>query len=322
MANVVYRDTNDLFKNNYYFALSTPSSCNPTNLPSSHTGIADSGASGIYFSPNAPVTNLNSLAPAVGVRVANGLPVTSVASATLASTPSLPPDAMQGHVMPSFPHTLIGLGPFANLGCKIVFTKPAVSVIHLDGHSILEGWRKHDGPCLWQFLLKPTKPPDAPPTYHPPVVDSSQRGCNGSPSQFPATAGSNPGLPPTMPLPVTKPSLLVATLSEQYEETGPRGSAANFFNQPFDSTINASPPLPAAISLPLLPPRQLAASLMSKPTRTPSFDPCRLDRPSIGALIGFYHACLSFPAKLTWLDAIKAGNCKSFKCLTYSCAAK
>ena len=24
--------------------------------------------------------------------------------------------------MPAFPHTLIGLGPFADLGCKIVFT--------------------------------------------------------------------------------------------------------------------------------------------------------------------------------------------------------
>ena len=42
----------------------------------------------------------------------------------------------------------------------------------------------------------------------------------------------------------------------------------------------------------------------------------------MGALVGFYHACLGFPAKLTWLDAIKAGNCESFEGLTYSCAAK
>jgi hypothetical protein len=88
MANLVYRDYDNLLKNNYYFALSSTAARNPTQLPPSHTGIADSGASGIYFASNAPVANLNYSAPAVGVRVANGLPVTSVASATLVATPS------------------------------------------------------------------------------------------------------------------------------------------------------------------------------------------------------------------------------------------
>jgi hypothetical protein len=137
MANLVYCNNNKFLKNNYYFALSTTSASNPTQLPSSHTGIANSGASGFYFAPGAPVANLDPKAPTVGVRVANGLPEKSVASATLASAPSLPPALMWGHVMPSFPHTLIGLGLFANLGCQIVFTKTAVSVIHPDGHSIL-----------------------------------------------------------------------------------------------------------------------------------------------------------------------------------------
>ena len=39
-----------------------------------------------------------------------------------------------------------------------------------------------------------------------------------------------------------------------------------------------------------------------------TFNPCILDLPSVGALVGFYHACLGFPVKLTWLEAIKAGN--------------
>ena len=47
--------------------------------------------------------------------------------------------------MPSFPHTLIGLGPFANLGCQILFTKTAVSII---GHTIIEGWREDEQPLL------------------------------------------------------------------------------------------------------------------------------------------------------------------------------
>ena len=110
MANVVYCSSNDLFNNNYYSALATPSSCNPTRLPSSHTDIADSGASSFYFLSSAPVANLNLEAPTVCVQVVNGLPERLVASATLASVPSLPPAAMQGHIMPSFPHTLIDLG--------------------------------------------------------------------------------------------------------------------------------------------------------------------------------------------------------------------
>ncbi len=47
-----------------------------------------------------------------------------------------------------------------------------------------------------------------------------------------------------------------------------------------------------------------------------------MDLPSIGALIGFYHACLGFPAKQTWLNAIKASNCDSFDGLTNSNAAR
>ena len=84
MANLVYCDENNCLKNNYSFAQSTTPACNPTKLPPSHTGIANSGASGFYFAPGAPVANLNPKAPTVGVRVANGLPERSVASATLA----------------------------------------------------------------------------------------------------------------------------------------------------------------------------------------------------------------------------------------------
>jgi hypothetical protein len=52
------------------------------------------------------------------------------------------------------------------------------------------------------------------------------------------------------------------------------------------------------------------------------FNPCSLDLPSIGALVGFYHSCLGFPVKQTWLDAIKAGNCNTFDGLPYFNAAR
>jgi hypothetical protein len=49
---------------------------------------------------------------------------------------------MHGHVMPSFPHTLAGLGPFANQGCRIVFTKDDAAVIDPHGQCILKGWQE------------------------------------------------------------------------------------------------------------------------------------------------------------------------------------
>ena len=109
-------------------------------------GIADSSASGFYFSPGTPVANYNPRALTVGVTVANGCPEHSVASATLASISAFPPAMLLGHVMPSFPHTLSGLVPFADQGCKIVFDKTLVTVFHPNGHPILKGWRDLDGP--------------------------------------------------------------------------------------------------------------------------------------------------------------------------------
>ena len=48
-----------------------------------------------------------------------------------------------------------------------------------------------------------------------------------------------------------------------------------------------------------------------------SFDPRSLDLPSMGALVGFYHACLGFSVKQTWLNVIKVGNFDSLLGLTH-----
>jgi hypothetical protein len=53
-----------------------------------------------------------------------------------------------------------------------------------------------------------------------------------------------------------------------------------------------------------------------------SFDPQRIDLPSIPALVAFYHACLGFPVKDSRLEAIKAGNCNTFNGVTYSNVAR
>ena len=86
MANVVVCESDDIneLKNNYYYALATDdnNACNPPQLPISHTGIADSGASGFLFTEDAPTANQDQHAPTIGVHVANGHAKRAIASAT------------------------------------------------------------------------------------------------------------------------------------------------------------------------------------------------------------------------------------------------
>jgi hypothetical protein len=82
--------------------------------------------------------------------------------------------------MPLFPHTLIGLGPFANQGCKIVFNKTSVTVFSPNGHPILKGWQDLERPQLWQFPL--TAPP--PPPAHLPPLASIAEGLSAAMSAF------------------------------------------------------------------------------------------------------------------------------------------
>jgi hypothetical protein len=222
---------------------------------------------------------------------------------------------MQGHVMPSFPHTLIGLNPFANLGCQIVFTKTAVSVIHPEGHSILEGWLEQDGPCLWQFPLKANKP-SLPVTAL--TENYEELGPRGSAANFFTPPLISPiQCPAALPSPVPARLLTPAptALPENYEEPGPCGSAANFFTPPLTSPIqcpNAIPLLVLARLLTPAPPAQTHPSqgclaidkagqaclvtymygaaqalVIAAQASNTSFDPQSLDLPSMGALVGF-----------------------------------
>ena len=172
---------------------------------------------------------------------------------------------MLGHVMPSFPHTLVGLGPFADQGCKIVFTKDDVEVIDPTGSCILKGWRERVGARLWRF---PLTPPPSGPT----LSTLTQATAAVSPSNLPN------GI-----------------------------DAIDDTNQACHVTFRYE--------------RHQALAFAAQSAKPP-FDPRSLDLPSVGALVGFYHACLGFPVKQTWLDASKAGNLDSFDGLTYSNIAR
>ncbi len=249
------------------------SALTPTStFPHQHMGIANSGSSSFYFSRGAPVANYNPRAPIVSITVANGCPKHSIASTTLASVPTLPSSTMSGHVMPSFPHTLIGLGPFANQGCKIVFDKTSVTFYHPDCHPILNKWRDINGLHLWQFPL--TAPPPLPALL----------------SLSTPLAG---GLSAAMAAGLLHPS------------------------QGFRATSLAGEDIKVEFLQETTQSMAMAAHTSSTP-----YNLRTLNLPSISALVCFYHACLGFPVKQTWLDAIKAGNCDTFNGLTYSNVAR
>ena len=208
---------------------------------------------------------------------------------------------MQGRVMPSFPHTLISLGPFTDLGCTITFIKTDVTIVDPDGRCILKGWRKRVGPWLWHFPLKATKP--SLPALHKIHEKPVPRVSSANFSQLLPATTINAAMPtPSVPPPCISRGPPLAPLahslhpSQGIQAIGPQGKACSVLYLYGAAKAMA-----------------MAASTSSTP-----FDPRSMDLPRISALVGFYHACLGFPVKQTWLDAIRAGNCDSFDGLTYS----
>jgi hypothetical protein len=272
MALTVVSD-NDLI-NNKNLAFTMFTSRNPTpHPPDKDTGIADSGSSHFYFAPGVPVMKYYATAPTIGVRIANGTPVHSIASGELASVTALPPASRKGHVMAGFPHSLIGLAPFIDAGCRVLFTNTSVIAFDRDGNVILEGWRETTGPKIWRWPLLPQEP-----------------------------------LPPN--LPQAQLQLGPCTYGIQMEAINAVHSiVASLRPHPIKQLVQSMPPSTGTITT-------------STNSGCPPFDPQRIDLPSILALVAFYHACLGYPVKDLWLDAVKAGNCDTFDGLTYSNVAR
>ncbi len=130
----------------------SPPISNPSNLPVKYTGIADTGASGIYFTKHAPNNHRNTSAPSIRVGTTNGTITRFSASAQLKLT-NLPPSARQGHIMPSITRTLFSIAPLCNANLPVIFTKNDVKAINQAGATILEGWRDPGGANDWHFPI-------------------------------------------------------------------------------------------------------------------------------------------------------------------------
>ena len=101
------------------------------------TVIVNLGASGCYFTPDAPVSKMYAHAPIIQVGTAKSQPQVSTASCELPIEGT--PAGMFGHIMPSFRHNLLGIGVLCDKDCKVLFTKGSVIIYDKNNKTFLTG---------------------------------------------------------------------------------------------------------------------------------------------------------------------------------------
>ena len=140
------------------------------------TAIVDSGASRWYFTPGAPLSNVNNAVATIRISTATGQAQTSEASCEL-PLPDLPP-GLFGHIMSGFTHNLLGIGNLCDKYCKVLLTKHTVSIYDSSDQPFLKGWRETSGAKLWCISLRPDLKPDlaqCPPRYEDTTADLQEK---------------------------------------------------------------------------------------------------------------------------------------------------
>ena len=113
------------------------------------TGIADTGATNIYYAPDAPLLKLYPSSPRVHMGMANSHMAFSSAMSG-AAIPQLEHNfPTTGYFIPNFKHTLVGIGPISDAGCKVTFSAQDVTLFAPNGRSIITGWCEASGAKLW-----------------------------------------------------------------------------------------------------------------------------------------------------------------------------
>ena len=129
-----------------------------TKLAKENTAIVDSGSSGWYFTPDAPVSIVNKTAATIRVGKATGQAQIYRASCEW-PLPDLPPDLFV-NIMSGLTHNLFGIGDICDKDCKILLTKHFVSIYDINNRPFLRGWREKFGAKLWRISLRPDLRPD------------------------------------------------------------------------------------------------------------------------------------------------------------------
>ena len=124
-----------------------------TKLARQDTAIVDSGASGWYFTPDAPVSNVNKTAAKIRVGKATGQTQTSEESCEFPLS-YLPP-GLFGHIMSGFTHNIFDIGNLCDKDCKVLFTKTLVIIYDSNNQPFLKGWIETYGARMWSISLRP-----------------------------------------------------------------------------------------------------------------------------------------------------------------------
>ncbi len=110
--------------------------------------IADSGATGFYFTSDALLMEVNLIAPSIvgGTTMGQHQIYTAAAKHCIPGLPEKFP--MEGHAMPGFAQTLTGIGPICNSGFYVTFLSSDVIVYNKKGTPILSRWCDDTGAKL------------------------------------------------------------------------------------------------------------------------------------------------------------------------------
>ena len=108
----------------------------------------DSGASEIYFAPDVTIANLDPSVPPFHVDTTTGSVerYRGTSELDLSRLPTYIPKLVQ--VMPSFDHTLVGIGSFYDDDCTVTFDKDAVTIYDPPGCPIITDCRESEGARL------------------------------------------------------------------------------------------------------------------------------------------------------------------------------
>lgn len=116
------------------------------------SAIADSGATSNFITATTPTTKIDHNIKNVQVKVANGSITSSRGHASL-HMPTLPKQATQAYIMPSFPDSLISISKLCDAGLHCTFAPQSVLAFDPSTNDIkLQGWRD-TASKLWRFPL-------------------------------------------------------------------------------------------------------------------------------------------------------------------------
>ena len=153
-------------KENIPLALNTTNTNNSSNIAiPQNKGIADSGATGHFMLPGAPVINIRATKAPIKIVLPDGDTIQSTHECEL-DIPALPAKARIAHIVPGLAHTsLISIRVLCDAGCAVYYDEDECQV-HYKKRLIWTGQREPTTK-LWVFPLDQRKPSkNHPSTFH------------------------------------------------------------------------------------------------------------------------------------------------------------